>query len=284
MRSWMMLMLGAGLAAGCGDKDTETTDSGDINGGDSGDTDTDVEPLSDYASGQYRIGTLELVSDLTEGADVDGDGEIDNKLPTVLNLAATITGEPLDITSLNKVLAADIADGDLILLTELAHAEAVLTFDALLGIDDKGSLSVDPTSYASDGTPNSRFSGAFTSQTDFSATSERIELPFPIIIGEPAIQVPMELAVVSGAVDAKANSGLIGGAVPVDDFMTQVIEEIIPTGDDYNPEAYLDMTRKELMDFIYEFATGETVADIELEDGRKAISAAVRYEAAAASF
>jgi hypothetical protein len=44
------------------------------------------------------------------------------------------------------------------------------------------------------------------------------------------------------------------------------------------------MDRDELLDFIYEFATGETMADITLADGRKAVSAVVNYSAETSSF
>jgi hypothetical protein len=280
MRTRSFLLV-ASVLVGCGDKDTETeADTGAV------DTagDTEVEPASDYASGQHRVSALVLATDPTVGVDLDGDGEVDNKLPTVLQLAATLTGEPLDVVSLNAVIASDIAKGTLILLTEQGHTDGVLTLDALLGEEADGTLSIDEASYSTSGEPNSRFTGAFSSQTEYAISSERIELPFPIIVGQPAVQVPLELVQSSGTVDADSNTALIGGAVPVDDFMTQVIEPIIPTGEDYDPDAFLGMSREELLSFIYDFATGETVADIELSDGRKAVSAAVTYEASAATF
>jgi hypothetical protein len=285
MRTRIML-LAAGLLAGCGDKETIAQDSGDSSSGgsDSGEADIETEPVSTYESGQFRVSLLSIESDMTVGVDLDGDGEVDNKLPQVLQLAATLTGEPLDVDSLNTVLLSDISKGALILLTELGYTDRALTVDAMLGVADKsGALSVDKSSYT-DGVPNTRFSGAFSSQTDYTSSSERIELPFPLLVGEPAVLVPLELAQNIGSVDGSANGGIIVGAVPVDDFMSQVIDPVIPTGEDYDPSDFLDMDRDELLDFIYEFATGETMADITLADGRKAVSAVVNYSAETSSF
>ena len=283
MRIWSM-MVGASLLVACGDKDTVDDTATPSGGGDSGDTVAEAEPLSTYESGQFRVSSLSIASDPKAGVDLDGDGELDNKLPQVLQLAATLTGEPLDVVSLNEILATDVYKGNLILLTELGYVDRTLTVDAMLGVEDEsGTLTVDESSYT-DGTPNTRFVGAFDSQTTYAASSTRIELPFPLLIGEPAVLVPLELAQTIGEVDNDSNGGIIVGAVPVDDFMTQVIDPIIPTGDDYDPSAFLDMEREELLDFIYEFATGETMADITLEDGRKAVSAVVTYSGGPASF
>ena len=85
----------------------------------------------------------------------------------------------------------------------------------------------------------------------------------------------------SGSIDDATHTGMLGGAVPTEAFVDDVIESIIPTGDDYDKADYLDMTREELIEFIRDFANQDGVADITLEDGRKAVSAVVEFSASA---
>ena len=284
---WMGLLgLAALIGSGCGDKTggEDSDDGGDDTG--SGQDDTgEVTSPSSFTSGQYRLEAFALSASATEGADLDGDGEVDNKLPTVLNLAATLTGQPLKVDDLNTSLASDLAKGSLILLVEAEQVGVDLTVDVLLGMSDKsGAVSVDPVSYGDGGVPNSRMAGAFSTEVDYTAAAQRVELPFPILPGGEPVLVPLELVTSTGTLDADGNTVLVGGAVPVDDFMAQVVEPLIPSGPDYDPSLYLDMSREELIAFIYDFASGETVADITLSDGRKAVSAAVTWSAGSTTF
>ena len=66
--------------------------------------------------------------------------------------------------------------------------------------------------------------------------------------------------------------------------MEQVIQPIIPTGDDYDPDDYLGMEREDLIAYIEGIAYGETVSDITLPNGDKAVSAAITFTASPADF
>ena len=267
------------LLVACGDKESDTASA--VTDDTASAETTPEESVSTYTAGSYRVDAFSLITDATIGQDIDGDGEADNKLPSVLNLAAGITGEPLAPGEINKSLATDLKKGNIVLLTDAEQIGVELRYDVLLGLADKdGTISVDPLSYGDDGEPNSGFTGSFETQTEFSVYAELAELPFSIISGEEPVLIPLELVVMTGTLDESGSSGILGGAVPAESFVDDVIESIIPTGDDYNPASYLDMTRDELIDFIRDFANQDGVADITLEDGRKAVSAAVQFTAA----
>ncbi|MFT5687006.1 MAG: hypothetical protein ACI8RZ_007963, partial [Myxococcota bacterium] len=175
--------------------------------------------------------------------------------------------------------------GTIVLLTDAEQIGVELRYDVLLGLaDKKGVVSVDPLSYNTSGDPNSRFTGVFDTQTEYSVYAELAELPFTLISGEEPVLIPLELVVMTGTLEDGTTTGILGGAVPADAFVDDVIESIIPTGDDYDSADYLDMTRDELIDFIRDFANQDGVADITLEDGRKAVSAAVQFTATPATW
>ncbi|MDG1479335.1 MAG: hypothetical protein P8R54_07070 [Myxococcota bacterium] len=271
------------LLLACGDKESDTATAGAAD-----DTATETLPeesASTYTAGSYRVETFSIITDATVGQDIDGDGEADNKLPSVLNLAAGITGEPLAPGEINKSIVSDLKKGNIVLLTDAEQVGVELRYDVLLGLSDKsGAVSVDPLSYGDDGQPNSRFAGVFDTQTEFTVSAGLAELPFSLISGEDPVLIPLELVVMTGTLEDGSTSGILGGAVPADAFVDDVIESIIPTGEDYDSADYLDMTRDELIDFIRDFANQDGVADITLEDGRKAVSAAVQFTATPATW
>lgn len=271
------------LLTACGDKTDDT--AGAVTDDTASDETTPEESASTFVAGSYRVDSFALITDATIGQDIDGDGEVNNKLPSVLNLAAGITGEPLSPGEINKSLAADLKKGTIVLLTDAEQIGVELRYDVLLGLADKdGALSIDPLSYGDDGDPNSRFTGVFDTQSEFSVSADRAELPFTLISGEEPVLIPLELVVMTGALDETGTTGILGGAVPAESFVDDVIESIIPTGDDYDPANYLDMSREELIEFIRDFANQDGVADITLEDGRKAVSAAVEFSAVPATW
>jgi hypothetical protein len=177
-----------------------------------------------------------------------------------------------------------MGDGSLIVLSEVAYLEGELTLSIVLGLEDEeGVLSVDPDSLE-DGQPRSSFAGIFLDEANYRIGSDRVELPFPIVEDEPPVPVPLEQVKLEGSVTDEALDGLMYGAIPVDDMVDQVLDVITPTGEDYDPEQYLDKDRDEFLEFIRDFANQDSVSDIELEDGRRAVSAALRFEATPAEF
>ena len=256
----------------------EDTDSGQdtSQAEDTGDT----KSLSSFEAGQYRVSEFALATDSETGLDVDGDGEVDNKLVTVMDLAALVTGQPLSVEEINLTIAKATKAEAVILLTELSHSMNVLELDILLGqTDDFGNLSVDDSSYDKSGNVTSQMTGAFLDETSFDVSSDYVEFPFPVLIGADPVMIPLNIVSMEGTADVFENTGIMGGAIPVEAFVENVIGGLLPTGDDYDPADYLNMTREELMEFIWNFASEDNIADITLTDGSPAISAAVTFTA-----
>jgi len=252
------------------------------------DTDDSAEPVSypsSYESGKYRAESLVIVEDLEGGGDVDGDGDTENKLPQVLVLVDIATTQDLGADDINATLEADIDDGTIVVLSELAYAEGSLTQDILLGsLDESEAIVVDPMSYDDAGVPNSRLSGIFQDETTYRTKADRILLPFPIQADEPPFLVPLEMVVIEGTVTDETVTGFMYGAVPVDDLIDDIVDPITPTGDDYDPADFQDMERDEFLQYLRELGNDENVSDIELSDGRRAVSAALTFEANAADW
>jgi hypothetical protein len=170
----------------------------------------------------------------------------------------------------------------------------------LLAAVDKasGALEMDASSYASDGTPNSRFTGAFDDPASFSALAATADLPFPVVASEPPVQIPLVDAVIDGEFydltagvpdtgDWTAGLGMMVGALPVQGLIDQVVQKIVPpeepiTGaeDDvvyYDSDAYLGMNRDDFFVWVTELLNNN-VADLWLDDGSRAVSAALAWE------
>lgn len=243
-------------------------------GADTSDTGPPSYPSS-YEDGKYRATSFQLVED----DDLNDDDVVDNKLPAVLQVAAFATGQPLKVDELNAQLAEEIASGGILLLVDAQHIQGELTVDLLLGVEDElGGLSVDPASY-DNGVPTSHMTGVFTSETDAWLQADAILLPVPFLEDEPAVPVPVEDVTSTWTLTDTGAQGLVLGALPVDAFVDTVLQELVPTGEEYDPADYLDKERDEFLEYIRELANDPGVSDIELPDGRRAVSAALTVEA-----
>ena len=94
------------LLVACGDKESDTASA--VTDDTASAETTPEESVSTYTAGSYRVDAFSLITDATIGQDIDGDGEADNKLPSVLNLAAGITGTNLYVDNGIQVMAAAI--------------------------------------------------------------------------------------------------------------------------------------------------------------------------------
>jgi hypothetical protein len=263
---------------GCGNGKSDDSHGGDTC--DCSDTDDSGEPASSFVSGQYRVSSLQVVTESTVGFDVDGDGEIENKFPSILTIVSALVGPDLAPDAFNETLATAIEKGTLILLVDARYVESDLTYDLLLGASDKkGTLSVDEEATFDDhGVPYGRMTGIFESETAFSTGPNDIQVPVTFMPGEPALMVPLDRTVSEGTLDDAATATLIGGAIPVDMLIAQVVAPIIPK------EGYNGQSKEELLKTITSVANDENVSDVELDDGSRAFSAALTLEAAATTW
>jgi hypothetical protein len=268
------------LATGCskGDDTADDTAGGPDDTGETGDTTPD-EPPSDFEAGSYRVTGMELLN-TGEGFDLNGDGEIDNKLPAVLTLLDMAVEDDMSRDGLNATIAAALESGEMVQLIDSAYAELTLSYDLLLGaVDEHGTVSLDQEqSYDGDGQPFSRFTGAFLDQTAIELGPNDIQVPVAFYPDEPAIMIPVWQAIATGDLSAEATTCTIGGAIPVELLMVQVVEPLIPE------DGYGDQTKEELLADIEQLLSSDSVADIELEGGLPGISAALAFTAEPASW
>ena len=269
------LLLGA-----CKPDDDPKDDTGNPSDdtGDSGDTVPD-EPPSDFVSGSYRVTGMELLN-TGEGFDLDDDGEVNNKLPAVLTLLDLAVQDDMSRDGLNSTIAAALKSGELVQLIDATYAERALQYDLLLGaVDELDVLTLDEDqSYDSEGVPYSRFEGVFLDQVAIDLGPNDVQIPVTFYPDEPAIMIPVWQAIATGEATAEGTTCTLGGAIPVDLLMVQVVEPLIPE------EGYGDQTKEELLEDIEQLLSSESVSDIELEGGLRGISAALSFIAEPATW
>lgn len=261
------------LLASCSSKDTDvpidddTSHTGEV-----------VYP-SDYEAGKYRSTSMTLLP-TGEGLDLDGDGEIDNVLASKLPLVDAFVADDLSFEGLNDSLAESVTDGSLIILIEGLYSAGVLEVDVLLGQEDEsGVLSVDPVSLESDGEASAHFVGEFTSQEEASAQADSAGVPFLFMPDTPPVLIPMRMARLEATMTDDAVMGTLAGAIPVEDFVNEVVDPLLPPTEDYDPAEFNGLEREELLQQVRDIANLDTVSDIELEGGERAFSAALSFEA-----
>jgi len=274
MAPLLALLLGA-----CKPDDTDDTE-GPVDTGPTDTADTaPIEPPSDFEAGRYHVTAMEIL-DEGEGFDLTGDGEIDNKLPAVLTLLDMAVEDDMSREGMNATLAASIAAGDLVQLVDARYAESVLVYDLLLGsMDEGGALHLDEEqSFDAHGVPWSRLEGVFLDQVAVSLGPDDVQIPVVFYADEPALMIPVQQAVASGTLDASGTGAMLGGAIPVEELMDQVVEPLIPE------EGYGDQTKEELLKTVEALLSNENVATIELADGARGIPAALAFSAEPATW
>jgi hypothetical protein len=261
------------LLASCSKAETDASDSQDT-----GHTGEVVYP-SNYEAGKYRATSLALLP-TGEGLDLTGDGEIDNVLPAKLPLVNAFTTDDLSFEGLNASLAESVANSSLIMLIEATYEQGELEYSVLLGaMDEAGVLSVDPVSIGADGSPSALFTGVFLDQTTVSATAEDAGVPFQFMPGSDPVLIPMKMARVEASLDDASTTAVLAGAIPVEAFISEVVEPLLPPEEEYDPADFNGKERDELLQQIRDIANMDSVSDIELENGERAFSAALTFTA-----
>ncbi len=280
------------VLAGCGPELQVPSETGNP------DLDTAIEDTapqpegfpSSFTRGKYRFTTLSIAED-TEGIDITGDGTPENNLPNALKLIDLALSD-LDLSreNLNTLMMQAIVSDNLIYLLNAVHNDGEMISDWLPGQIDAVSLTAEPSpaAYNSSGYPKSRMRGLFQTETDFRAGPGSFELYLVFPAPYPTFSLPLEIAHVQANVGVLnddgvlSSAGTIGGAVPVDTLINDVIDPLIPEeGVDTNNDGQVDLTKEAIMNTVNALGANENVADIDLGDDRRGISAALKYEAEA---
>ncbi len=282
MRALFLLPL---LLSGCagetlypGETDPQETDDTDV-----GDTeDTDPGFPSTYSDGKYKVSSLSINAE-SDGIDVNGDGTPENNLPNALKLIDLAMPDfDLSRENLNAILADTILSGDLIYLIQAKHYQGELIMDWYPGeADFNGAVSPAARGYDSSGYPISRLRGDFSDERAFKVgpgemTISMLLLPPP----QPFVDLPFELAHVQGTIWANECEGIIGGAIPADILVEDIIEPLIPEeGVDTDGDGVINLSKEAIMTTVRNLAANEGVSDVDLGDGRRGVSSAMQFTA-----
>jgi len=282
----MILLAAAACRPVEGALDSGTTDPGSDTGTDS-DSATSAGYPSAYTYGQYRLVSLSLNAE-EDGIDVTGDGVPENNLPNALKLIDLALSQ-LDLSRENlNLMLADALDTDAIVyLLQAGNADGSVTVDWLPGqINVQGLVEPQPTAFGSDGMPLNRMYGTFSSETAFAAGPGALSLSvyfFPP--PAPPALIPVEGARLQGDLTAESAIGVVGGAIPADLFISDVVDPLVPAnGIDTNGDGYVDVSKEQIMATITTLADNPNVADVDLGGGRRGVSVAMTYEALPATW
>ena len=270
------------LVACSGSNSGKGSDDSSPSGDDSG---TSV-PQSTFRSNQYQIQYFAIL-EAKQGKDWDADGEIDNKLPSVLNTFDMLLAGDLSKGGLNKLVANGIAKGQVVALLDCAQEGAVLTIDLLTGTMAKdGTLGIDEdASYDSDGTAKSHLVGAFSNQTDYEVGPAPILVSVVLDAKNPPVPFPVEDVTMTGALDDKSADGFLVGIVPVDRFVDEVLPQVIDKkGYDMNGNKKIESNETQKAIIAMAAPLLEASSDVQTSDGRSGISAAFAIQALPATF
>ena len=239
---------------------------------------TTQPPASSFTEGGYMLDELAIVAD----HDTDGDGVTDNNLPLVLNLVNVVLGSSdYTVEAVNAQIAASLYPEN-ILLVDAWQTGSLLTVELLLGEEDGTGFTIDPASYAGDGTANVHLEGVFSSETDFLVASDTMELP--IVLFEGADPVPLVLVSVElgGTMDTDGLDARLYGAIPVEAVIDDMVEPLIPEeGFDLNGDG-VNETKEEIMDLVWSIAPA--AGDVDLGGGATGVSTLLEFGASPAAF
>lgn len=282
MRSLALVAL-CGLVVGCNGSSDET-------GPDTAQLDTSPEPVpgypSSFTSGKFRVSSLVLL-DEEEGIDFDGDGTLDNNLPNALVPVDILMGSGVDMSreGFNATLADAIAQNLLNMLLNANHANLILEVDVLGGTTETGILTVDPISLDVNGEPASTFEGHFESERKFTGGPDNVVIPITFFADSDPVMARATRAHIWGTMDDAAVDGIIAGVVPARNLIDDVIEPTIPeAGFDTNGDGEPDVSKEAIMETVEGLADNENIADIELPNGERGVSAAFQFVAFQTTF
>ena len=117
------------------------------------------------------------------------------------------------------------------------------------------------------------------SQEEASASAASAGVPFLFMPDTPPVLIPMRMARLEATMNDATASGILAGAIPVEDFISQVVDPLLPPVEEYDPREFNGLERDELLQQVRDIANLDTVSDIELDGGERAFSAALNFKA-----
>jgi hypothetical protein len=229
----------AGASTDTKDGDTDDVDDTDASyvpaeTGDTGETDGGGDFVVTFDQGRYRVDALEIVAGVDKGVDLDGDGDIDNVIGTLLQNLGNYPSLNISLDFVNDNIAYALEGKQTIVLMEAVHPGAHdARLDVVVGQYDviADTYSGDPASYDANHEPKQRLTGKFESETVFGTTTGVLSLPISFDASEPVITVSgqqVHTRVTIGR-DGDEIDGFLAGAFPVKTVMDDIVAPLVQT-------------------------------------------------------
>lgn len=241
--------------------------------------DTGPEPVeTDFTASRFKLASLEL-ADPTEGVDIDGDGDVDNKFPSILT-SANLLYDALDVSpaAVNARIVDNLAQGVIIILLDVnLDEDGTLHVAFINGLPDVGGFTPDPESWDENGDPRMAFEGRFLTEDTFKAGPGRFQMPVKFVDYLDPVRLQLEDARLEGTLTEDASAGWVAGVIPVTAMVQAVIEPLVPdVGYDIDNDGVLEPESEVLALFEQ---LGTAAADMDLGPMGPGISISMRYTA-----
>lgn len=216
------------------DEDTDDTDAGE----ESDDTDVTADTALDetdepppgitFTEGRWQVLTLRILQP-GRGLDLDGDGDVDNQIATLLNAVDAVFGAQFNGMSVDDVNARIddmLLDETVIVLLDGRYDGVTMTIDVVQGQRDpiSGDLSARPDSYLPDGTAVETLDGRFTDVDSFELGPAPLALPIQLYPNEPVLRIASpEARFIADLTGPPSSEGLDGNIAGV--FTVAALEE-----------------------------------------------------------
>ena len=156
-------------------------------------------------------------------------------------------------------------------LIEAINDQGLIDFRIYNGIADSSlNLTIDPDSLDESGDPIMRLSGAFVTEQGFFAGPGEISIPVVFIDGDAPSMVKVDQALFDGVLNDTQTAGVLTGAFPTDDLLTNVVEPLIdPEGADVDGDG-VNESKDEIMALVESILP--QAGDVDLGDGKVGVS------------
>lgn len=221
-------------AAADSDTDPEGLKPDDTFGVAETDTDTDPPLAITFTSEKWRATEL-AISQKGNGIDLDGDGDIDNKVGELFEQIGPLLSNAFpgsySLAAINANVAYALASDAVIVLMRGHYDESTRAFTLAVHdgeeSDTGAKIQAKPSTYDTAGKPVQVLNGKFTSLTEVSTGPDALSLPIQFDPNEPIITVRADKLLARGEITPTKISGFLAGAIPVSVILDEIAYPLI---------------------------------------------------------
>lgn len=237
---------------------------------------------SDFVSGEYAAVELEVLP-ANVGRDIDGDGSSDNNLGVLLDelVAELGTGD----WSPEDELQRQVDEGLFLPMMAARQEQGQLELEILSGFESSGLLVLDSGCLDDERDALYTLTGSFTGSDSFVAGPGSVAWCARNGDEGTLLQLPMVDTQLAGILEDDSAELTVTGVVPAVELIELLLMPYLgDEGFDVDGDGQADMSTDEVLDLAWKLAEDPGVADIELDDGSRGISVALRMAMVQAEF